>query len=186
MFKAIAKLVIGTPRISEEERELGLAYFRNSTAISALQTREADRYNSALMIHMNNLDRPESVQVLLDASLRLALCAKECIRRHALVSPVPDVAGPDYAAWMLVYQDYSVWIEATHDAFVALSRGLTPATGRVRELFAVSEKQRKVAEAEGRKLLRALGLKASDLPALAAAGQEAMDTVDWEPPADAV
>lgn len=186
VIRALANLLSGTPRVSPEERDEGLAYFRKSTAISALQTREADRYNSALMIHLNNLDQPESVKALVEASRRLALCAKECIRRHALISPLPEVAGRDYAAWSMVYQDYSAWAESTHDAMVAVSRGLTPATERVQHLMAVSEKRQRAAEAEGVRLVRALGLKTADLHSIAAAGQEAMDTVTWEPPADAV
>ena len=182
VLERFTRLLTGKPSVSPEECEEVLAYYRRSFRITALQTREADRYNSVLVIHMNNLDQPESARALVEASTRLALCAKECIRQHAQVSSVPELAGADYAAWGLVYQDYSNWAEASHDAFVALSQGLTPVFSRVQELMNLSEKRRKAGEESGKKLLRSIGLKAGDLPGLMASGQQAMDAADWEPP----
>ena len=184
VLEGLGRLLTGKPRISPEMREQVLVYYRQSISITALQTREADRYNSALVMHMNNLDQPESARALVEASRRLALCAKECIRRHTQVSAVPELAGADYAVWAMVYQDYSNWAEASHDAFVALSQGLTPVFSRVQELMDISEKQRKAGEEAGNKLLRSIGVKAGDLPGLMAAGQQAMDAADWEPPVD--
>lgn len=183
VLEGLGRLLTGRPKVSPEEREQVLAYYRRSFAITALQTREADRYNSALVIHMNNLDRPESAQALVEASRRLALCATECIRRHAQVPSVPELAGSDYATWGMVYQHYASWAEASHDAFVAMSQGLAPAFSRVQQLMDISEKRRMAGEESGKKLLRSIGLKASDLPGIMAAGQEAMDAADWEPPA---
>lgn len=182
VLEGLARLLTGRPRVSSEEREEVLAYYRRSFSITALQTREADRYNSALVMHMNNLDQPESARALEEASRRLALCAKECIRRHAQVPSVPELAGADYAAWGMVYQDYSNWAEASHDAFVAMLQGLRPVFSRVQQLMDISEKRRKAGEESGKKLLRAIGFKAGDLPGLMAAGQAAMDSADWEPP----
>ena len=183
VLEGLTRLLTGKPRVSPEEREEARAYYRRSFGITALQTREADRYNSTLVTHMNNLDRPESARALVEASRRIALCAKECIRRHAQVSAVPELAGADYAVWGMVYQDYSNWAEASHDAFVALAQGLTPVASRVQELMDISERRRKAGEESGKRLLRAIGFKAVDLPGLMAAGQEAMDSADWEPPA---
>lgn len=183
VLEGLGRLLTGRPKVSPEERDQVLAYYRRSFSITALQTREADRYNSVLVIHMNNLEQPESAQALVEASRRLALCAKECIRRHAQVPSVPELAGVDYATWSMVYQDYANWAEASHDAFVALAQGLMPVFSRVQELMDISEKRRRAAEEAGKKLLRSIGLKAGDLPGLMAAGQQAMDSADWEPPA---
>lgn len=164
--------------ITPDGREEVMAYYEKSVRITALQTREADQYNSALLIHMNSLDDSESAKTMIDASKRLALCGKECIRRHASLSPVPDPAAADYAAWGLLYNDYSAWADAQHDAFVALSQGRTPVATRVRELMDTSERQRKVAEREGRNLLQAVGLKGQDLQRFMAAGQDATAPAD--------
>lgn len=180
-LEGLGRLLTGKARVTLEEREQVLAYYRRSFSITALQTREADRYNSVLVIHLSNLDQPESAQALVDASRRLALCAKECIRRHAQVPSVPELAGADYATWGMVYYDYSNWAEASHDAFVALSQGLRPVFSRVQQLMDISEKRRKTGEESGKKLLGAIGFKAGDLPGLMAAGQDAMDAADWEP-----
>lgn len=92
MIQNIINLLFGGPKISEEEREEILKYIDDSSAVIGLQTREADRYNSALLIHMNQLDDPDSVRVLFDASERLLLCAEECISRHRRLSPLPERA----------------------------------------------------------------------------------------------
>jgi inactivated superfamily I helicase len=183
VIEGLGRLLSGRRRVSPEEREQVLAYYRQSLGITALQTREADRYNSVLVIHLNNLDNPDSVRALVETSARLALCAKECIRRHSQITSVPDLAGEDYATWSMVHMEYSNWAEASHDTFVAISQSLTPAVARVQELFDISEKRRKAREESGKKLLRSIGFAASDLPGLMAASQQAMDTVDWEPPA---
>lgn len=181
VIEGLGRLLSRRRRVSTEEREQVLTYYRQSLAITALQTREADRYNSVLVIHLNNLDNPESVRALVEASARLALCAKECIRRHSQMTFVPDLAGEDYATWSMVHLEYSNWIEAGHDTFVAIAKGLTPAIARVQDLFAISEKRRKAGEESGKKLLRSIGFAAADLPGFMAASQEAMDAVDWEP-----
>jgi inactivated superfamily I helicase len=181
-LEGLARLLTGKPRVSPEMRDQVLAYYYESLAITALQTREADRYNSVLVIHLNNLGNSDSVRALVEASQRLALCAKECIRRHSQLTSVPDLAGQDYATWSMVHMEYSNWIEASHDTFVAISKGLTPAIARVQDLFAISEKRRQAGEESGKKLLRSIGFTAADLPGLMAASQQATDAVDWEPP----
>ena len=181
MLKRLANLVMGKPPVTPEEREEVIAYYENSVRISALQTLEADRYNSALLIHMNSLDDPESAKTLINASKRLALCGKECIRRHASLSTVPDLAAADYGAWGLLYNAYSAWADAQHVVFVALSQGRTPVETRVRELMDAADKQRKVAEREGRNLLQAVGLKGQDLQRFMAASQDVTAAADWEP-----
>lgn len=182
VLEGLGRLLGGRPKVSPADREQVLAYYRRSLSITALQTREADLYNSALVIHLNNLDEAESVQTLVEASRRLALCAKECIRRHSQMASVPELAGADYATWGMVYQDYSNWAQASHDTFVALSQSLRPAFSRVQDLMDISEKRRKAGEESGKKLLRAIGFRAEDLPGLMAASQQAMDTAGWDPP----
>jgi hypothetical protein len=181
MLGKMLSRIAGNPSIPSPERERVLDYYKESLRITGLQEREADRYNSALLMHMNSLDRRESAQAMVEASRRLALAAKECIRRHAEASHVPDEAAADYAAWSLLYQDYSAWADAQHDAFVAISAGLDPAAARVADLMAESERQRARAERETAALCRRLGLKARDVQTLMATGIRAKEAAQWEP-----
>ena len=73
MFRRLANLLMGKPSVTPNEREEAVAYYEKSVRISALQTLEADRYNSAMLIHMNSLDDPESSKALFNASKRLVL-----------------------------------------------------------------------------------------------------------------
>ena len=66
-----------TSTCSPEEREEVLAYRERGLITLGLQARESDRYNSALLIHMNHLNDSESINTMLDASKRLSLCAEE-------------------------------------------------------------------------------------------------------------
>lgn len=185
MIDWLRRLVTGKPPVSDEEREQVMAYYVDTLGVTGLQDREAVRYNSALIQHMNHMDEPESIAVMFEASRRLSLCGKELIRRHAAMGSIPELAAGDYAAWTLVYYDYSAWADAQHDAFVALSEGRTPFGPRVQELFEQSEKQRKKAETAGQKLLTLVGVGASDAQRLAVAGEKAVATVEWEPEGDA-
>jgi len=180
MIQSIVNLLFGGPKISEEEREEILKYFDDSSAVNGLQTREADRYNSALLIHMNQLDQPESVRILLDASERLFRCAEECVLRQRKLS-LPERALVSYSAWSATLDSYLQWARATHDAFVAISEGMTPNAERVLHLFSEQDRHRKLADREDIKLLKPLGLNAIDLRRIVDQASESVETVRWEP-----
>ena len=165
-FFAVAFVERPTPPISPEEREQILTYYGEGAKVTAFQTREADIYNSALLMYGNNLRETEPLQAMLEASERLALSAKECMRRYSELSPIPPLAAEDYAAWGLVFMDYSAWADAQHDVFVALSQGYTPVVSRVQELMAASEKSRKAAEGVSKRLLQRARFDANDLAQL--------------------
>lgn len=183
MIEKLVNLIFGGPKISDEEREEILKYFDDSSAVIGLQTREADRYNSELLIHMNHLDEPESVRTLLDASDRLLRCAEECILRQRNLSPLPERASASYSAWSVTLDAYLQWARATHDAFVAISEAKTPLAERVQLLFSQQERHRKFADREDLKLLRPLGLNANDLRRIVDQASESIETVQWEPDA---
>jgi hypothetical protein len=149
-----------------------LTYYKEGTKVSSFQTREADRYNSALLIHGNDLSNPESMQAMLAASERLARAAKDCIRRHSDISPVPDLAAEDYIAWSQVYMDYSAWADAQNDVFVALSQGYTPIAARVQQLMTAVENQRKVAERASKGLLQRARFNVNELAQMLKTSQE--------------
>lgn len=180
MLRRVISLLTG-PTLSQAEREEITAYLEKEYRLVGLQDREAQRYNATLTRHINNLDRPDSVKAVVDASRRLSLCGKELVRRHSILTPVPDLAGASYGAWHLVYMGYSEWADASHEAFVALSQGMRPGAQRVQQLLAELERQRRTAEREDKKLVEAVGLKASELQRLVAAAQEEVEGSDWEP-----
>jgi len=180
MLRALNNFFIGKPPIPPPQRTEVLKYFDDSSAILGLQTQQADIYNSALLIHMNHLDEPNSAQSMVAASQRLALCAKECIRRHDSLF-LPEPAAASYAAWNLVLHAYAEWATAQHDAFVAISQGMTPFAERVGQLMAESERLRKKAEQEDLRLLKPMGLNASDIQRIMVAASQAPENAKWEP-----
>lgn len=143
-----------SPPLSPQERELLFTYWIEIQNIARFQTAEADLYNSAVLIHGNSLDNAESMQGLLKVSARLSESGRECLRRLAATSSVPELAAEDYVAWKLVYMDYSSWADAVHDAVVALSQGHTPIGARVNELFRAAEKRRQLGESVSKRLLQ--------------------------------
>jgi hypothetical protein len=166
MLRGLMTLLTGS-RVSVQDKEEVIAFYNKSSQIAALQDREAERYNAVVLQHASHLDSHESVEALVGASHRLALCAKELIRRHIRVGPVPDLAALSYAAWHVVYLAYDQWANATHEAFVAISEGrLVFGPERIQRFFLEMEKKRRVAEREDKKMLRAEGLRPSDLPRL--------------------
>ena len=115
---ALRRLLPGGQRVSIEEREEILKYIRDNSAVISLQTREAGRYNSILSMHMDHLDKPESIDALLEASSRLLLSVDECILRHRALALVPERALPSYEAWEVTLDAYLDWVRATNDAFL--------------------------------------------------------------------
>jgi DNA-directed RNA polymerase subunit H (RpoH/RPB5) len=184
MLKGLMTLLTGS-RVSPEEKEQLISYYIKETQLTKLQDREAERYNTIVTQHGAHLGSPESVNALVDASHRLALCAKELIRRHVSFGPVPDRAGMSYAAWHVVYIAYDQWADAVHSTLTAISEGRIPfGVERVGEFFREMERQRRVAEREDKKMLKAAALRPSDLPRLIAGAYEASAASDWEPETD--
>jgi len=185
MLRGLMALFTGS-RVSPQEKEELISYYIRETQLTKLQDREAERYNALMMQHGSHLDNPESAKVLVDASRRLALCAKELIRRHVSLGQVPDRAAMSYGAWHGVYLAYDEWADAVHAALTAVSEGRSPfGVERVGDFFRQMEAARRVAEREDKKMLKAAGLKAGDLLRLTAGAYEASAASDWEPGADA-
>ena len=185
MLTRLMTLLTGSSRISAPDKEEVISYYIKECQVTKLQDREAERYNTIMTQHGGHLDSPESARVLADASRRLALCAKELIRRHVSLGQVPDRAAVSYAAWHGVYLAYDQWANAVHAALTAVSEGRSPfGVERVGEFFGEMERQRRVAEREDKKMLKAAGLKAGDLSRLIAGAYEASAASGWEPDSD--
>ncbi len=185
MLRGLMTLLTGS-RVSPQEKEEVISYYNKATQLAKLQDREAVRYNGVMIQHGSHLDSPESVKALADASHRLALSAKELIRRHVSLGPVPDRAAMSYAAWHGVYLAYDEWTDAVHATLTAVSEGRSPfGVERVGQFFREMERQRRVAEREDKKMLKTAALRPSDLPRLIAGAHEASAASDWEPENDA-
>ena len=178
---ALRRLLPGGQRVSIEEREEILKYIRDNSAVISLQTREAGRYNSILSMHMDHLDKPESIDALLEASSRLLLSVDECILRHRALAPVPERALPSYEAWEVTLDAYLDWVRATNDAFLEVLKATTPSSEKVQDLFSEQEKCQIRADMEDLKLRRAVGLNAGDLSRIVNQEGESMESVQWEP-----
>jgi len=185
MLRGLMTLFTGS-RVSPQETEEVIGYYNKASQLANLQDREAERYNRIVTQHGGHLDSPESVKALVDASHRLALSAKELIRRHVSLGPVPDRAAMSYAAWHGVYLAYDQWADAVHATLTAVSEGRSPfGVERVGQFFREMERQRRVAEREDKKMLKTAALRPSDLPRLIAGAHEVGAASDWEPEADA-
>ena len=172
-------------RLSNDERRAAFKYYEAAVRVTAFQEREGDRYNSALMSHMNSLDDPASAETMVAASSRLKDSSRELRRRHGQLHSLPDIdlVTRDYAAWGLLYMKYEAWAQAQADAFVALAAGREPVTSRVAQLMADAEASRKEAEKASERLLSAMGIGASDIRRLHQVAYEASELDDWESPA---
>lgn len=175
--------LFGGPKLSAEQRDDAWRYYEAALAVAALQDREADRYNRTLMVHMNTMDRRDSMEAMLAASMRLSLASHELVGRHSQISPLPqlDLIAADYAIWHGVYLAYSEWADAQHDAVVTLARGGTPLGDRVKRLLDASEGVRRKAEGQTKDLLRALKVNSADVQRMTAVMHSHLA---WEPPAD--
>jgi len=181
LAKALRRFLPGGQKVSEEEREEVLSYFNENASVISLQSREAGNYNSTLLVHMNQLDKSESVDTLLAASEKLLICADECFLRHGSLSPIPDRALPSYSAWEATFDVYLQWARATRDAFLAVSKDETPSSETVQNLFSEQETRRNIAYREDSRILRAFGLSVDDLGEIVDGEGESTETVQLEP-----
>jgi thiaminase len=184
MFRGLMTLVTGS-RVSQQEKEQIISYNIKTLQLNKMQDRESERYNTIATQHGSHLDSPESAEALVVASHRLALGAKELIRRHLSLRPVPDRAAMSYAAWHGVYLAYDEWVDVMHAALTAVSEGHSPYdVERVGQFFRKMERQQGIALREDKKLLKTAGLGPSDLPRLMAGAHETSAASDWEPEND--
>jgi len=159
----LSKLFGSRNPLTPDEREAIMDYYIRETELAVLQTAEADRSNTVMLQHGNNLASPQSMPQVLEASKRLALSASEVLDRHTNIGAVPDCAAASYAGWHVVYLRYQEWAEARLTAIEAASRGLAPNVQRVEQLLRGMETARRSAEREDGKLFKRIGITTRDL-----------------------
>jgi len=178
----LSRLFRSRTPLSPDERQAIIDYYIRETELAAFQDREDEKHNRTLLQYGQNLQNPDSVSHLLEASNRLALNARQLTDRHANFGTVPDLAAPSYARWHVVYDRYQEWTEASYCAIEAISKGLQPNPQRVQQLLQIAETHRQSAQREDAKLLQSVRLTAHDLQRIYATGQSSPEQDDSTPP----
>ncbi len=140
--------LFGQPKIQGDERQKCLAYLKEEFKISALDERERQLFQNAILecsleAKHEGMYGKELDERMSGASNRLAKAAEQIMKRRAKFVDVPDVALPTCSAWQRVYSAYSAW---------ATEQPPQP------ELFQQYEKYKAEAAREHYKLLKRLKL----------------------------
>jgi hypothetical protein len=111
----------------------------------------------------------------------LAEAAEEIIRRRRAITFVPDVASRTYFAWEAVYQNYSAWASAQAAAVLSRANGREPATDYVKKLFLESEKARRKAEGEEKRLVKQLNFSGDEYRKMLNEAAIVAENDSWQP-----
>ena len=142
------------------ERQRCLEYFAGEAKVRIFQEREADRYNEALVKHVENVaTHKSSAEQLAGAGKRLRAAIREIWRRRAdELGAVPDQAFPLYLRWQERYETFDAWAEAKIAAIDAMADGGAPPSTRLRTLEGNSQKAHTEAVQEERRFLKRVRL----------------------------
>ena len=95
----------GQREMAAEDRTSALAFLVELNALRAIQDDEATRYNSALAKWGGAMiPGGEGLREVASAARKMADVNSDVVRRHAAISPIPDVAGPCFGAWWQSWQ----------------------------------------------------------------------------------
>ena len=145
------------------KRRQCLAYYQEELKFKVFQEKEADLYNQAEMEYgMSAETDSEVAKEMLPAARRQAESANEILRRRGKMASIPDTASAMYFAWQVAYSDYLSWATAQVAAVSAVANGMVSHAERVQRLLSRSEKSRRKAEAEEKKLLKRLKLTSNE------------------------
>jgi len=159
-----------------DQRQQCLAYYQEELKLKAFQQEEADLYNEAVVKYGMSVGTDDkAAKGMLRATSRLVESANEILRRRAEMRSVPDMASAMYFAWQTTYSDYLAWASAQAAAVSAAAEGMVPHGQRVRELLEESEKSRRKAEGEEKKLLKRLKLSSHEMRELLAEASVALE-----------
>jgi len=124
--------LFGEPRVEGEERERCLAYLDEMSKLSWFLNHESEQFTYTWDMYITTIAaNPAGASQLhlgRKAASRLLQAAREAIRRHEELKPVPDAALPLYAADSLFLLRTKEWAEGTVVAAEDLANGLTPET----------------------------------------------------------
>ena len=96
--------LFGSPKIDGEELRQCLDYIREESEVIALQSKEADIFNNAMIECGNSIKADSSAtkaaaKALKTAAKRLSSAATEILKQHNEVKNVPVAASTMHSAW---------------------------------------------------------------------------------------
>ena len=164
----------GQREMAAEDRTSALAFLVELNALRAIQDDEATRYNSALAKWGGAMiPGGEGLREVASAARKMADVNSDVVRRHAAISPIPDVAGPCFGAWWQSWQLLDQWSSRAAAGYEGMCEGATPRASGIQQVLAEEGKARQMAIKEEAKLLRRLGVTAEEARQLIEAGERA-------------
>ena len=173
------------PKIEGEEREGCLAYTRSVMKVSAFWDRESTLFNNMLVKYLDSItENPFAASEVCKAANRLVQAAKEVIHRHEAIQPIPEAALIMHYAYSALFLNLKDWAESTLAAMETLADGMTPQYEYVQHLMDKRESAWHEARDEEEKLLKQLGLTASEIEAILRQVHSSLDAAkddSWQP-----
>jgi hypothetical protein len=171
-LRRIISAVIGEPAIQPGERDALLEYLKKEVRMMVLHDSWTNEYNHAYIKYGGVRATPETLAAL----RRLHEGARQLVRRHLELGPVPDKAARTHAFWQAAYVSYEEWTAARVAEQEGLLEGADPDTDTVDYLRAQHDEARQQAQREQVKLGRRLGLRSDDVRQLILAAKDTQDT----------
>lgn len=172
------------PKLDREEFNQCLKYLEEHYTLTTFQEKEADIYNESLTQYMPSLmSDSHSAKEMLKVAERFKKTAHLLLKRSKELTSVPEPAGALHFAWQIVFSDYTAWVDAQYAVYKAIAENKQPFVEHVQNLFRKQDKSQKKALKEEKKLLnllRANGLKVSDIQALTDKAFLAIEAKRWQ------
>jgi hypothetical protein len=158
--------LFGEPKIQGDERQRCLDYLEEELKIAAFDQKGREVFENAMVesatkLNSSRITSHEFDKEISQATLRLAVTAKETVRRRDKMTCVPNIALSTYSAWHRMYSAYSAWAaeqaaQAAEHAKVLIPIVSKDEIERFRKLFQEYEKYKAEAANEHKKLLKRL------------------------------
>lgn len=160
-----------------EPRAAAIAFLVELNALRAIQDDEASRYNGVTAKHAASmLSGTDDFREVASAAQRIADVNRNIVQRYTGVSPIPDIAGPCFAAWWKCWWLLNEWSSRVAAVYEGISEGyqgpMMESVGLVaKELLAEEAAARKNASKEEAKLLRRLRVSIEEARGLVEEGE---------------
>lgn len=172
----------GEPKILSEERQKCLDYLKEEFELTAFQDKEAALYNNVAVKYLDSISVDSSAaEAMCQAANRLSQAASEIMKRRSKITSIPHTASAVFFGWQATFQEYLAWTQALVAAVEASANGMTPQMEYVEAIRSQSEKFRRKAEAELKKLLERLKLSGDEMRELFVNASRNVTAEDWQP-----
>lgn len=169
----LRSLLGGKTEITLEDRAAALAFLVELNALRAVQDDEAARYNNTLAKWGGEMvPGGEGLREVALAARTMAQVNSDVVKRHAAISPIPDVAGACFGAWWNCWQLLDQWSSRAASAYEGMYEGATLPALAIQQLLVEEGKARQKAVKEEARLLKRLGATAEEVRKLVEAGEQ--------------